>query len=117
MEARRRVGYGRTYTMTITATGMDGSIARQVSSFTTLTPRNRTKVYLTITATTQLQDEGTYGIGTVVVAHFDEPIPDRAAAERRLSVIISPPVRDRGAGLTARTCIGDRRSTLPPAPW
>jgi len=29
----------------------------------------------------------------VVVAHFDEPIPDRAAAERRLSVTTSPPAR------------------------
>jgi lipoprotein-anchoring transpeptidase ErfK/SrfK len=86
------LGYGRTYTVTITATGTDGSIARQVSRFTTLTPRNQTKVYLTTTAATPLHDGDTYGIGTVVVAHFDEPIPDRAAAERRLSVTTSPPV-------------------------
>lgn len=87
------LGYGRTYTMTVTATGTDGSIARHASRFTTLTPRNQTKVYLTTTAATPLHEGDTYGIGTVVVAHFDEPIPDRAAAERRLSVTTSPPVR------------------------
>jgi lipoprotein-anchoring transpeptidase ErfK/SrfK len=87
------LGYGRTYTVTVTATGTDGSIARQVSRFTTLTPRNQTTVYLTTTATTPLREGDTYGIGTVVVAHFDEPIPDRAAAERRLSVTTSPPAR------------------------
>lgn len=86
------LGYGRTYTMTITATGTDGSIARQESRFTTLTPRNQTKVYLTTTAATPLQEGHTYGIGTVVVAHFDEPVPDHVAAERRLAVTTSPPV-------------------------
>lgn len=86
------LGYGRTYTMAVTGTGTDGTMARSVSTFTTLTPHNQSKVSLTTTAGTPLQDGGTYGIGTVVVAHFDEPIVDRAAAERRLSVTTSPPV-------------------------
>jgi lipoprotein-anchoring transpeptidase ErfK/SrfK len=86
------LGYGRTYTVTITATGTDGAIARQVSRFTTLTPRNQTKAYLATTAATPLNEGDTYGIGTVVVAHFDEAIPDRAAAQRRLSITTSPPV-------------------------
>jgi lipoprotein-anchoring transpeptidase ErfK/SrfK len=86
------LGYGRTYTLTVTGAGTDGTPATQVSTFSTLTPSNQTKVYLTGTAGTALQDGGTYGIGTVVVAHFDEPITDRAAAERRLSVTTQPPV-------------------------
>lgn len=86
------LGYGRTYTITVTGAGTDGRVATQVSTFSTLTPRNQTKVYLTTTAGTPLLDGGTYGIGTVVVAHFDEPITDRAAAQRRLSVTTAPRV-------------------------
>ena len=87
------LGYGRTYTVTATALGFNGAPAQLVSRFSTLTPSNQTKVSLTTTAGTLLRDGATYGIGTVVVAHFDEPITDKAAAERRLSVTTSPPVR------------------------
>jgi len=86
------LGYGRTYTLTATGAGTDGTPVTQVSTFSTLTPGNQTKVYLNTTAGTALQDGGTYGIGTVIAAHFDEPINDRAAAERRLSVTTSPAV-------------------------
>jgi len=86
------LGYGRTYTLTATGAGTDGTPVTQVSTFSTLTPGNQTKVYLNTTAGTALQDGGTYGIGTVIAAHFDEPISDRAAAERRLSVTTSPAV-------------------------
>jgi hypothetical protein len=87
------LGYGRTYTLTVTATGTDGVPVTQVSTFSTVTPHNQTKVYLTTTAGNPLQDGGIYGVGTVVVAHFDEPITDRAAAERRLSVSTAPAVQ------------------------
>ncbi|MBI3692223.1 MAG: hypothetical protein HY239_16615, partial [Mycolicibacterium aromaticivorans] len=87
------LGYGRTYTVTATALGFNGAPTQLVSRFSTLTPSNQTKVSLTTTAGTSLRDGATYGIGTVVVAHFDEPITDKAAAERRLSVTTSPPVR------------------------
>lgn len=86
------LGYGRSYAVTVTAVGTDGRPATQRSTFSTLTPRNQTKAYLTTTAGTPLQEGGSYGVGTVVVAHFDEPIDDRAAAERRLKVTTSPPV-------------------------
>jgi lipoprotein-anchoring transpeptidase ErfK/SrfK len=92
METLRPLGYGRTYTLTATGAGTDGTPVTQVSTFSTLTPGNQTKVYLNTTAGTALQDGGTYGIGTVIAAHFDEPITDRAAAERRLSVTTSPAV-------------------------
>jgi lipoprotein-anchoring transpeptidase ErfK/SrfK len=87
------LGYGRTYTLTVTGAGTDGTPATRVSTFSTLTPSNQTKVYLTTTAGTPLHDGATYGIGTVIVAHFDESITDRAAAERRLSVTTSPSVK------------------------
>ena len=62
------------------------------STFQTLVPSDQTEVYLTTPGGHPL-DGGRFGIGTVVVAHFDEPIADRAAAERQLSVTTNPPVR------------------------
>jgi lipoprotein-anchoring transpeptidase ErfK/SrfK len=39
-----------------------------------------------------LQDGAKYGVGMVIVARFDEPITDKASAERRLKVTTNPPV-------------------------
>lgn len=86
------LGYGRTYTLSASARGSDTTTTSLTSSFSTLKPSNQTAVRLTTTANTPLSDDGTYGIGTVVVARFDEPIADRAAAERSLDVTTSPPV-------------------------
>jgi lipoprotein-anchoring transpeptidase ErfK/SrfK len=86
------LGYGRTYTLTVASRGSGGAPATQVSSFSTLTPGNQTKVYLNTTSGSTLQDGRKYGIGTVIVAHFDEPITDRAAAERGLVVTTTPAV-------------------------
>ena len=86
------LGYGRTYTLTVTSSGVSGVAAKQVSSFSTLKPSNQTKVSFTTTSEASLRDGGTYGVGTVIVAHFDEKIADRAAAERQLSVTTNPKV-------------------------
>ncbi|OBK67028.1 hypothetical protein A5653_17910 [Mycobacterium colombiense] len=86
------LGYGRIYTLTVTSTGVSGVAAKQVSSFSTLKPSNQTKVSFTTTAEATLRDGGTYGVGTVIVAHFDEKIADRATAERQLSVTTDPKV-------------------------
>ena len=87
-----QLGYGRTYTMTITARGPGGMPSRQTSSFTTLSPDYQAAVYLNTTAGAPIQDGGTYGVGTVVVARFDSAIDDRAAAEKHLRVTTNPPV-------------------------
>lgn len=87
------LGYGRTYTLTVTSRGLGGVPATQTSAFTTLTPSNQTKATLTTTSGAALTDGGTYGVGTVIVAHFDEPIADRAAAQKRLAVTTDPAVQ------------------------
>jgi lipoprotein-anchoring transpeptidase ErfK/SrfK len=87
------LGYGRTYTITVTSRGPAGTPATQTTTFSTLTPPNQTKVTFTTTSEAPLQNGATYGVGTVLVAHFDEQITDRAGAERRLTVTTSPPVR------------------------
>ncbi|MCV7195255.1 L,D-transpeptidase [Mycobacterium angelicum] len=86
------LGYGRTYTLSVTSRGPNGVAATEESSFSTLRPSNQTKVSFTTTSESPLRDGGTYGVGTVVVAHFDEQITDRAAAERRLTVTTDPRV-------------------------
>ncbi len=86
------LGFGRTYTLTIGGRGRDGTISTTTATFTTLRPQNQTKVYLRTTGGHALTDGGTYGVGTVVVAHFDEPITDHVTAERHLVVTTDPPV-------------------------
>ncbi|OBH78772.1 hypothetical protein A5681_06160 [Mycobacterium scrofulaceum] len=86
------LGYGRTYTLTVTSRGPNGVVSTQVSSFSTVKPSNQTKVSFTATSEAALKDGGTYGVGTVIVAHFDEQIADRAAAERQLAVTTNPKV-------------------------
>jgi lipoprotein-anchoring transpeptidase ErfK/SrfK len=87
------LGYGRTYTLTVSSRGPNGVDSTQVSSFSTLRPANQTKVAFTTTSEAALKDGGTYGVGTVVVAHFDEQIGDRAAAEKHLTVTTNPAVQ------------------------
>jgi hypothetical protein len=66
-----------------------------------------------------LAEDATYGIGTVIVARFDESISDRAAAERHWS---SPPTRQwpaPGTGSTTKPRTGARTATsrrAPPSP-
>ncbi|HOB49700.1 MAG TPA: Ig-like domain-containing protein [Mycobacterium sp.] len=86
------LGYGRTYTVTAIGRGADHVTRALVSSFTTLVPGNQTAVRLTTTGNQALVDGATYGVGTVVVARFDEPIPDRAAAQSALRVSTDPPL-------------------------
>lgn len=87
-----QLGYGRSYTLTIAGRGPGGMPTRQTSSFTTVTPSDQTQVYLNTVGYAPIQDGGTYGVGMVVVAHFDEPITDKVAAEKHLRVDTAPKV-------------------------
>jgi lipoprotein-anchoring transpeptidase ErfK/SrfK len=88
-----QLGYGRTYTVTVHSVGAGGMPTAQTSTFTTVDPSDQTAVYLTTTSGAELKDGAVYGVGTVIVARFDEEISDRAAAERRLVVTTDPPVQ------------------------
>ena len=59
---------------------------------TTVTPDYQTEVYLDTVGGTPIQGGGTYGVGTVVVARFDEPVENKTNAERHLVVTTTPPV-------------------------
>nr|WP_301122245.1 L,D-transpeptidase [Mycolicibacterium fortuitum] len=76
----------------IAAIGMTLWLSQPTSTVTELTAGEQTQVRFTTTSGTRLVDGATYGVGTVIVANFDEPVADRAAAERRLSVKTVPSV-------------------------
>lgn len=86
------LGYATTYTITVASTGAAGIRATRTDTVTTVAPSNQTRVDLRTTGGQPLQDGATYGVGAVVVAHFDEPVTDRVAAEQHLLVTASPPV-------------------------
>ncbi|WP_234904115.1 Ig-like domain-containing protein [Mycolicibacterium frederiksbergense] len=86
------LGYGRSYTPTATALGADGIVRRADSRLPTLIPGDQTEVTLTTITGTPVRDGGTYGVGTVAVVRFEEPIADRAAAARRMTLTTTPPV-------------------------
>lgn len=87
------LGYGRTYTMTIAGRGPAGMPTRQTSTFTTVTPDGQASVYFNTTGGNLLADGATYGVGTVIVAHFDAPVTDKAGVERNLKVVTNPIVQ------------------------
>ena len=87
------LGYGRTYELTATCKDAQGRMSTFASTFRTVQPDNLTKASLVTTGGGALVDNGTYGVGIVAVVTFDEPVPDRAAAQRCLSVQTQPPAQ------------------------
>jgi lipoprotein-anchoring transpeptidase ErfK/SrfK len=86
----QQMDYGTTYTLTVTGTGDDGKAYNETRTFTTVQPNNLTLPYLRANDATVL-DKGTFGVGQPIVVWFDESIPNKAAAERTLSVTTDPP--------------------------
>ncbi|TQF75015.1 L,D-transpeptidase family protein [Rhodococcus spelaei] len=87
------LGYGKTYQLAVAAVDKDGVATTKDSTFTTVAPSNQTAVNLNTTGGISINDGATYGVGMVVVAHFDEQIGDKAAAEKALTVTTTPPVQ------------------------
>lgn len=86
------LGYDKTYKVVATAIDNGGLSATVTKSVSTLAPSNQTKVYFENTGGNAVVADATYGVGMVVAAHFDEPITDKAAAQRTLTVTTNPPV-------------------------
>ncbi|MFD6394574.1 Ig-like domain-containing protein [Nocardia sp. NPDC060259] len=108
------LGYGRTYTVVAEALTVTGPIGPITSSFSTLAPNNQTKVYFRTTGGEALSPSDSYGVGTVVVAHFDQDVPDRATAERHLSVTTDPPATGSWYWLDNRNAHWRPQNYYPP---
>jgi lipoprotein-anchoring transpeptidase ErfK/SrfK len=86
------LGYSKTYKVTATAANGDGVLTTKKMSLSTLTPSNMTMPYFDTIYGSSMVDGDTYGVGMIPVVHFDEVIPDQAAAEKALHVTTSPHV-------------------------
>jgi lipoprotein-anchoring transpeptidase ErfK/SrfK len=82
------LGYDRTYTVNAAAANADGKPTEATTKFSTVEPRTFTMPYLFPSA----DGPKTVGIGQPVTVRFDEPIQDKAAAEKSLTVTTSPAV-------------------------
>jgi lipoprotein-anchoring transpeptidase ErfK/SrfK len=86
------LGYGASYAIAANSTGEDGKPVTETRTFSTLKPGKYTIPYLVAYRNSGPSlDGGTFGVGQPIVIQFDEPIPDRAAAERMLTVTTNPP--------------------------
>jgi lipoprotein-anchoring transpeptidase ErfK/SrfK len=86
------LGYNKTYTLTISGTGSDGTKVDQKNTFSTIKPKNLTLPYLRANPNTLIGTGNTFGVGQPIVVWFDEPIKDKLAAEKQLIVTTDPPV-------------------------
>jgi Bacterial Ig domain len=105
------LGYGRTYTLTITSRGPGGKTATQPSSFSTLTPPNQTKVSFQTTSEAALADGATYVVAlslsrTSTSQSATRPRPSDGWSSRSLRRCRAP-----GIGSTTRTHTGARSTT------
>ena len=82
------LGYGKTYTLSASATGTDAARtpATAAATFSTLTPRTLTMPYLTP------GDGEVVGVGQPIAVKFDEKITDKQAAQQAISVTTTPKV-------------------------
>lgn len=87
-----RLNFARSYSMTVDSLSASGVELSRASTFDTLSPYNYVHPYLEVQGGFAINENVKYGVGTVVRAHFDEPIADRALAERNMTVTADPPV-------------------------
>jgi lipoprotein-anchoring transpeptidase ErfK/SrfK len=90
--ATEDLGYGKAYSLTATAANADAKVTKASETFTTLSPSNQTMPSFNIIGGNAMTNGATYGVGIVPVVHFDEPITDKAAAEKALVVTTVPHV-------------------------
>jgi lipoprotein-anchoring transpeptidase ErfK/SrfK len=81
------LGYDRTYSVNAVAANAAGRPTRAASTFTTVEPRTLTMPYLSPAP------GSTVGVGQPIAVRFDEPIEDKAAAEKALTVTTTPAVK------------------------
>lgn len=92
-KATTELGYGKTYTWSGSATGDDGKQVSVEGSFTTLQPER------TVRATINPTDGAEVGVAMPISVKFDEPVEDKAAVQRALTVQTSVPVEGAWAWL------------------
>ena len=89
----QRLKFARSYTLSVDSKSNSGVALSRTTTFDTLAPNNYAHPYLEVQGGFAINENQKYGIGTVVRAHFDEPIADKALAEKNMVVTTNPPVQ------------------------
>lgn len=89
----QQLNYSRGYTMTVNSKSTGGVPLSRTTTFNTLVPDYLVRPYLEVQGGFAVQEGQTYGVGTVVIAHFDEAITDKALAEKNMIITTDPPVQ------------------------
>lgn len=87
-----RLNFARNYTMTVSSKSTGGVPLTRTSYFSTLVPDNYIHPYLERPGGFAFNPDERYGVGTVVIARFDEPVTNKALAEKNLVVTTEPAV-------------------------
>lgn len=85
------LGYGKKYSVTVTATDSAGTTTTEDSTFTTLKPGNTTTVTFQANAMLALKQGRTYGAGQPVIVRFSRAV-NKNAAEKAIEIETSPAV-------------------------
>jgi lipoprotein-anchoring transpeptidase ErfK/SrfK len=91
------LGYGKTYRWSGQAAGVDGKVVPITGAFTTVTPDDQVSAHLNV------DDGDTYGVAMPISLSFSEPVTNRAAVQRALSVSTSTPTTGLWAWLDDET--------------
>lgn len=96
--ATDELAYGTTYSVSATAADAVGTTSTTSGTVGTVTPRT-----LTMPTVFPNADTPVVGVGQPISITFDEDVTDRAAVERRLSVVTTPVVAGSWSWLSDRT--------------
>lgn len=86
------LGYGRTYTLTVTYSGEAGGSKTDERAFTMADPQAIVTPSLVSSGGGALESGREYGVGIIVAAKFDQPVTDRDAVEKYMKVTTEPAV-------------------------
>lgn len=88
-----RLQFARTYTMTVNSKSDAGIPRSRTSTFSTVVPNNYIHPYIEVQGGFAPNPDIKYGVGTIVIAHFDEAVQDKVLAEKNMIVRTNPPVQ------------------------
>ena len=88
-----QLNFARSYTLTVNSKSNSGVPLTRTSNFATLVPNNYVHPYIEVQGGFAPNENTRYGVGTVIVAHFDEAIANKALAEKHMIVRTDPPVQ------------------------
>ena len=89
----QRLNFARSYTMTVNSRSTSGVPLSRTTTFNTLVPNNYVRPYIEVQGGFAPNPDVRYGVATIVQAHFDEAVPDKALAEKHMIVRTTPPVQ------------------------